>query len=275
MLCLNNSSPKVTRKFPDSSSPPMPNLAMSTGSQRWILKPDFPGDVNPLAGPYVFERDLPLLAAQLEFHGYAPTSSTAPSIVSSAPTRDHLCNVLSDSPSSVMAAPTTSTGALRGVLPLLKRAPTWVEDGHWVFRFLDPCPKRGDKGPTGAPLPAGLATTTNPFGEAPSTLPNSLTGSSLVNRTPRNLKAPHNSPRYNPLTRPRPRIGSQRKRRAPHQCPHENCFHQTSTQSAMSVHLKSEIHNGTTYACPGCGIMYMMATSLKTHAKLCRTSTST
>lgn len=245
-------------------------------SQRWTLKPDFPGDVKPLVGPYVSERDLPLLAAQLEFHGYAPTSSTAHSTVSSAPTRDDLCRALPDSPTSVMAAPTTSTGTLRGVLPLLKRAPTWVDDGHWVFRFLDSCPKRSDEGPAEAmPSLAGLATSTNPFDEAGSTVPHSLTRSSLVNRTPRSLKAPHNSPRYNPLTRPRSHNGSQRRRRVPHQCPHENCFHQTSTLSAMSVHLKSEIHNGTTYACPGCGMMYMMATSLKTHAKLCQNSTST
>lgn len=244
-----------------------------TGSQYWTMKPDFPGDVNPLVGPYVSERDLPLLAAQLEFHGYAPTSSNAHFTVSSTP---DFRATLPDSPTSPMTTTITSTGALRGVLPLLKRAPTWVEDGHWVFRFLDPCPKRSNKGPTEAtPSPAGLAPEITPFGEVPFILSNSPTKSSLVNRTPRSLKSHHDSSRYNPLTRPRTHNGSQRKRGVLHNCPHENCFHQTSTHSAMSAHLRSEIHNGTTYACPGCGIMYMMTTSLKMHAKLCHPSTRT
>ncbi|KDQ24920.1 hypothetical protein PLEOSDRAFT_1107845 [Pleurotus ostreatus PC15] len=138
---LIESNPQIPRYLPRPlpvSSLAMPTLAFAS-PQHWTLKPDFPGDVKPLVGPYVSEGDLPLLAAQLEFHGYAPTSSTARSTVSSAPTRDALHNAPPDSPTSVMAAPTTSTGALRGVLPLLKRAPTWVEDGHWVFHFLDPC----------------------------------------------------------------------------------------------------------------------------------------
>ncbi|KAL4262132.1 C2H2-type domain-containing protein [Pleurotus pulmonarius] len=246
-----------------------------TSSQRWALKPDFPGDVNPLVGPYLSERDLPLLAAQLEFHGYAPTSSTAHSTVSSTPTRNDSRAIFSDWPTSPMTTPTTNTGALRGVLPLLSRAPTWVEDGHWVFRFLDPCPKRSNVSPTGAtPSPAGPATEIALFGESPFALSNSPAKSSLVNRA-RRLKLRRDSPRYNALTRPHKDSGSQRKRRVPYHCPHENCFHQTSSQSAMSLHLKSEIHNGTTYTCPRCGIMFMMATSLKMHAKMCNTPTRT